>query len=77
MSPLAAPLSPRGLAPSHGSDRRARRIEDEADVLHTQRRGLPRLMAQRRQAQEAVRQVLHHAQRHGLAQAAQPPREHD
>ena len=76
VSPPTTPLSLRGLA-RPGSDRRAGKIEDETDALHAQRGCLPRLPAQRRQAQEAVRQVLHHAQRHGLAQAAEPPREHD
>ena len=51
MSPPTTPLSLRGLA-RPGSDRRAGKIEDETDALHAQRGCLPRLPAQRRQAQE-------------------------
>lgn len=64
VSPPAAPSSRaarlgRGSDPRRGG--RGGQREDETDALHALRRGLPRLPAQRRQAQEAVRQVLHHA----------------
>lgn len=69
---------PPPAVPSSGSDQRCGwRGEDEPYALHAQLRGLPGLAAQRRQAQEAMRQVLYHIQRHGLAQIAQSPREHD
>lgn len=77
---VSPPAAARGRARAGGSDRRrsgARRSEDLADAFHAQRGCLPRFPTQGRQAQEAVRQVLHHAQRHRLAQAAQPPCEHD
>lgn len=81
---MSRPLTPNphvlgGLALTRGSDPRggARQSEDLADTLHTQRGSLARLPAQGPQAQEAVWQVLHHSQCHGLAQVTQPPREHD
>lgn len=77
---VSPPAAARGRARAGGSDRRrsgAGRSEDLADAFHAQRGCLPRFPTQGRQAQEAVRQVLHHAQRHRLAEAAQPPCEHD
>lgn len=71
-------LVPPPAVPSSGSDQRCGWWgENEPYALHAQLRGLPGFAAQRRQAQEAMRQVLYHIQRHGLAQVAQSPREHD
>lgn len=71
-------LVPPPAVPSSGSDQRCGWWgENEPYALHAQLGGLPGFAAQRRQAQEAMRQVLYHIQRHGLAQVAQSPREHD